>query len=466
MPLRMGLFASLILALAALLAAACTTTTDDEQEEEQAAATAAEMAAAEAARAEAAAATPLSSQGPRPAAPAPISQGTRRGGGGIATAPSAMPAASAAAEPIRVDLEARIRADFAEFQDVAWMALPTSPNHVLAWGIGAPSGDRYLIPVRVYDAATGAMLREVAIGGGPLRSADSVVVSVGEGRTGTLIEAHGETGAHGATHDVLAWNGIALTVAASNFSDVPGNAVAPGRAGRLEDLDGDRIHEVIADRTDGYPFWYASGVYRGDAAVLRWDEYAYAEVELALDEAMHDDVREHTLAAMELAEAGWLRYAASLAAGTTWAEPDNETAKWNALVLEQRALAAEATAAASPLAWAGAAINGDWEGAVGVLRRLGAQALVEPDAAFTNSPLEAAREDAILVIGEYAEAAIAGGGSLSEAELAPAWLILGLTQWWSGEGYAEAEDSLLEAIPGYWDGTFLFDLMYYMRISE
>ncbi len=465
MPLRMGLFAPLILALAALLAAACTTTTDDEQEEEQAVATAAETAAADAARAEAAAATPISSQGPRPAAPAPISQGTRRGesSGAPVTAPAA---AEPPARMERVDLEARIRADFAEFQDVAWTALPTSPNHVLAWGIGAPSGDRYLIPVRVYDAATGAMLREVALGGGPLRSADSVVVSVAEGRTGTLIEAHGETGAHGVTHDVLAWNGTALTVAASNFSDVPGNSVAPGRAARLEDLDGDHIHEVIADRTDGYPFWYASGVYRGDAAVLRWDEYAYAEVELTLDEAMHDDVREHTLMAMELAEAGWLRYAASLAAAAAWAEPDNETVAWNALVLEQRAMAAEATAAESPLAWAGAAINGDWAEAVEVLRRLGAQALVEPDAAFTNSPLESGREDAIVAIGEYAEAAIAGGGSLSEAELAPAWLILGLTQWWDGEGYEAAEESLLEAIPGYWDGTFLFDLMYYMRISE
>lgn len=465
MPLRLGLYAALILALAALLAAACTTTTDDEQEEQEAATAAEIEAAAEAARAEAAAATPISSQGPRPAAPAPISQGTRRGeSSSPATATSPVPAV--AAEPIQVDLENLIRTDFAEFQDVAWTALPTSPNHVLAWGIGSPSGDRFLIPVRVYDASTGEMLHEVALGGGPLYDDDAVGVSVSEGRTGTLIEAHGQTGAHGVTHDVLAWNGMTLTVAASSFSDVPSNSIASGRAARLEDLDGDYIHEVIADRTDGYPFWYSSGIYQGDAAVLVWDEYAYGEVELELDEAMHDDVREYTRMAMELAEAGWLRYAANLAAAALWAQPENETAAWNARVLEQRAMAAEATAAESPLAWAGAAVNGDWAGAVDVLRRLGAQALIKPDAAFTNSPLEGDIETSIGVIRAFAEAAIEGGSSLSDVELAPAWLIRGLTQWWGGEDYGAAEDSLLEAIPGYWDETFLFDLMYFMRIAE
>ena len=112
-------------------------------------------------------------------------------------------------------------------------------------------------------------------------------------------------------------------------------------------------------------------------------------------------------------------------------------------------------------------MNGDWEGAVDLLRNVGSKGLLSIDAALANSTLDGDRELVIAVLRGYAEAAIEGSSALlSDAERAPAWLILGLTKWWGGRGYDEAEDSLLEAIPGYWDETFLFDLMYYMRIAE
>lgn len=467
---RISLYALLVFALGALLATACTSTGDDEDEQDQAQSSrAAELdAAARDAAAAAAAATPYTNERPPASSPMPISQQARRGGSGGAaavtpsragTAPTAAPARMQA-----VDLQTRIPSDFPEFLETAWSGLPTSADHVIAWGIGSPAGDRYLIPVRIYDASTGQMLREVALaGGGALQDGDAVQIAVADSPIGTLIEAHGAAGAHGISYDLLVWNGAALTVAASAFTDVSGNAVAPGRAARIEDLDGDGIPEVIADQTDGYPFWYSSGVYRGDAAVMRWREYEFVHVDLMPDPSMSAEAAGHTQAAISLAERGWLSAARDRAAAAREADPVNETALWNHLVLQVRAEAAEATAADSPLPWAGAAINGDWSGAVELLRNVGSRGLVGVDAAFTNSPLEGDLETSIGVIRAFAEAAIEGGGALSDIERSPAWLIRGLAQWWGGEGYAAAEDSLLEAVPGYWDETFLFDLMYYLR---
>lgn len=467
---RLSLYAFFILAACALLAAACTSTGDGEDEEEQAeAARAAEVeAAARDAAATAAAATPYTNERPSASSPMPISQQARRGGGaGIAAVTPSRAGTAATAAPIgmqAVDLQTRIPADFSEFRGNAWVELPTSANHVIAWGIGSPAGDQYLIPVRIYDASTGQMLREVALaGGGALQDGNAVQIAVADSPIGTLIEAHGAAGAHGISYDLLVWNGVELTVAASTFTDVPGNAVAPGRAGRLEDLDGDGIPEVIADRTDGYTFWYSSDMRRGDAEVMRWREYEFASVQLMLDPSMPADAAGHSQAAISLAERGWLSAARDRATAAREADPVNETTLWNHLVLQVRAEAAAATAADSPLPWVGAAINGDWSGAVELLRNVGARGLVGHDAAFTNSPLEGDLETSIGVIRAFAEAAIDGSEALSEIERAPAWLIRGLTQWWGGEGYAAAEDSLLEAVPGYWDETFLFDLMYYLR---
>lgn len=460
MPRYRSLALLLLAAIAAFAAFACTTT-DDEQEEQQAAAVApvAQGTAVVENR------TPQASGAPANAAPRPVGQ--RAGNVQTASAAGSAVGAGAAAVAVSGSLEATVLADFAEFSGTAWVGLPTSANHVIAWGIGSPQGDDFLIPVRIYDASSGAMLREAAIGGGPLRSGDSVRVAAVSSPFGTLIEAHGETGAHGVTYDVLVWDGVRLLVTATEFSDVPGNAVAPGAAGRLEDLDGDGTPEVIADRTDGYPFWYSSGVYRGDAAVLRWNGYEFAEVALGLDEGMSAEAAEHTLAAIALAETGWLHEAAARAGAARDADPGNETAVWNHLLLQERAGAAAATAAASPLAWAGAAVNGDWAGAVDLLRNVGSKGLLSIEAAITNSTLDGDRELVIAVLRAYAEAALWDTDSvLTEAERAPAWLILGLTKWWGGRGYDEAEDSLLEAIPGYWSETFLFDLMYYMRIAE
>ena len=454
-------FALLLLAAIAAFAAFACTTTDDEQEEQQAAAVApvAQGTAVIENR------TPQASGAPANAAPRPVGQ--RAGNIQTASAAGSAVGAGAAAVAVSGSLEATVLADFAGFSGTAWVGLPTSANHVIAWGIGSPPGDDFLIPVRIYDASSGAMLREAAIGGGPLRSGDSVRVAAVSSPFGTLIEAHGETGAHGVTYDVLVWDGVRLLVTATEFSDVPGNAVATGAAGRLEDLDGDGTPEVIADRTDGYPFWYSSGVYRGDAAVLRWNGYEFAEAVLGLDEGMSAEAAEHTLAAIALAETGWLREAAARAGAARDADPGNETALWNHLLLQERAEAAAATAAASPLAWAGAAVNGDWAGAVDLLRNVGSKGLLSIEAAITNSTLDGDRELVIAVLRAYAEAALWDTDSvLTEAERAPAWLILGLTKWWGGRGYDEAEDSLLEAIPGYWSETFLFDLMYYMRIAE
>ena len=476
---RLSLYALFVIAIGALLATACTATGDDEDEQDQAeAARAAEVeAASRDAAAAAAAATPYTNEQPSASAPSPMSQQMRRDSGAASVAPitpsrdGAATAASTAAEPIQVDLERIIRADFAEFRDVAWTALPTSPNHVLAWGLGAPSGDRYLIPVRVYDASTGAMLREVALGGGGL-GRDDVRIAIDNSPIGTVIEAHGEAGPREATYDALVWDAsrLSLTVSASTYSDVPGNAVAPGRAARLQDLDGDGIPEVIADRTGHEPLWYPAGIYFGDAEVMRWDGYQFAAVDLMLDPSMSAEAARLTRAADSLAEAGWLAVARDRAAAALDADPGNETALWNHLVLTIRAEAAAGAAASSPLPWFGAALNGDWAGAVELLREVESTALTTPEAAFAGSPregvLEGGPETPIGALLEYAKAAIEGGAALSDAELAPAWLIRGLAQWWSGEGYAAAEDSLLEAIPGYWDETFLFDVMYYLRIAE
>lgn len=87
------------------------------------------------------------------------------------------------------------------------------------------------------------------------------------------LTVDGGVGAHGGSFALLSFDGTKLTLEAHASNGFPG-------VGRVEDLDGDGVGEVILDRTDAYVFCYACGVREPSIEVLKWDGNRLTSVEL------------------------------------------------------------------------------------------------------------------------------------------------------------------------------------------
>ncbi len=74
----------------------------------------------------------------------------------------------------------------------------------------------------------------------------------------------GGIGAHGGSFALWSFDGSALTLQAHATNSTPGG-------GRVEDLDGDGVGEVLIDQTDAYVFCYACGVREAHVDVRVWD---------------------------------------------------------------------------------------------------------------------------------------------------------------------------------------------------
>lgn len=101
---------------------------------------------------------------------------------------------------------------------------------------------------------------------------ESVAVATIE-PTHLWLTIDGGVGAHGGSFGVLSFDGAKLKLEAHAGNGFPG-------VGRVEDLDGDGIGEVILDRTDAYVFCYACGVREASVDVLRWRGDRLASVTL------------------------------------------------------------------------------------------------------------------------------------------------------------------------------------------
>lgn len=159
----------------------------------------------------------------------------------------------------------------------------------------------------------------------------------------------GGVGAHGGVAKLFQYDGGQLQPVAYNFNGSP-------FAGWVEDLNGDGLQELILDQTDPYVFCYACGVRRANFEVRRWNGSTLEMVNLQTIEG--DELNNRVV---ELARADLWSDAAATAFQLR--ESENETARWNAYLIEltsrYRALVAD-----SPYPIMSNLFNGDYFGAV------------------------------------------------------------------------------------------------------
>ena len=460
-----------VAAAAAIVVAACTATADDAAPPaEQAAPAAAETAVERPARP---AASPSAAPAAATAAQAEPAEPTRPAATiAVRAAVGATPRKDLAVSLAGGALDAPLAKAFYMFADYA--ALEFAPELLVAWGLGAPLGE-YVISASIWSAdgksvkgsaggsATGASrLASAELGsGGSLRSEDAIRAVEGATAERAWLEAFGEAGAHGVTYDLLLWDGQELVAVVGHFTAAPGNVVAPGAAAQLRDLDGDDDPELVIDRTDPYLFYYTSQIWHADAAVLRREGDEFREVTLAApDASVGAEVLAEAAAALDFAAAGWWGRALERAAAAAALAPDDETLRWNAIVIRERGGAALREAERSSVGWLGALLAGEWRGAIGQLRGVPHVGWLSLEQVLRDTPLAGLEAEVAELVLQRGTAALMAAERLPVQDTAPVYLLRGLARWWLGEGMLPAAIDLVEAIPGYWRETTVFDLLW------
>ena len=345
----------------------------------------------------------------------------------------------------------------AQYTEIEWVALPppaarASPRTIAAWGEGSRADNEpALIAVFDYDAESGVLtpLAELELEFTSRLAQDDALRFAGRpiDGAGLLIEVHGTAGAHGVTFAVLGWDGDELELLSEEyFSSIPGNAVAPGAAARLDDLDGDDIPEIVFDRSDGYVFYFASMIRAADAGVAWWDGERFVE-----RDTDDDDSQGLLGEANELAGAGWWREARQLAATALARGIDDRAQQQLASEIAARAAANTDEAQRAPIDWLGRVIAGQWDRAAADLGNLAAAAdWLDLGLLLEDTPLEGLESDAAAQVLSRADQALAVAHLLRDEQLVHVYLLRGLAQWWRGGADADldAAASLGQALSG------------------
>lgn len=234
------------------------------------------------------------------------------------------------------------------------------------------------------------------------------------------LSVDGGIGAHGGAFALWSFDGAALTLQAHATNGFPG-------VGRVEDLDGDGVGEVILDRSDAYVFCYACGVRAADAEVLAWDGRRLAStaglVDLTGRPAMTGDdsaaLDAHTWA-LAAAQAGlWPAAVAAIDAASA-AAPDDADIRRHRLAIRADADARRVLATrdgGAPYPMLHRVFYGDWPGALDLCRDVAPERLFAAD-----SPLVAGTpaEGWVDSLAERIAAAAAGVAEPSGIGLPPA----------------------------------------------
>jgi len=189
------------------------------------------------------------------------------------------------------------------------------------------------------------------------------------------IQVEGGVGAHSGVYGLFRFDGTILHPEAGGFSASPG-------VGRLQDLNGDGIQEVLLDASDPYVFCYACGVRLVQYNLLRWDGTQIVPVNLEpLPATAPADLQERNDQLITLAQGGlWQAALASLDA--TEAPPaDEPTFIWNTLYIRLNAEAKRDLLGSEydqfPLL--SHVFYGDFAGAVDLMRDFTVDDLFRPD---------------------------------------------------------------------------------------
>jgi hypothetical protein len=231
------------------------------------------------------------------------------------------------------------------------------------------------------------------------------------------LAMEGGIGVHGGAFYLFRYDGRHLSVAAHNTNGSPG-------AGWVQDLNRDGWSEVILDRTDPYIFAYAAGVSLVEVEVQRWFEGQLAEVvPLIMPGMVPAQWRELNNQAIVLSEAGlWIDAAQMIDDAIRAAQEegvDDEILIWNAAVIRlTQGMLGEATNYSSyPVLQY--VFAGQYWGAVGVMRDIGAAGLFRPD---TPLIVGTAAEGLEATVGEMIQAR-ANAALEVKSDLAPAYFL-------------------------------------------
>jgi hypothetical protein len=180
----------------------------------------------------------------------------------------------------------------------------------------------------------------------------------------------------------------------------------------LVDVDADGVLEAVGDATDYYVFCYACGVRSAAEEVYRWDGSAFvAQKILPSDDATIQ-------AAITAAEAGrWNMVAATLATVQT---PSNEQDAWT-VVLLKRAAALRAPTADDASPFMSALLYGDYDAAVGVLKRYQPKALVDTQNPAFPSDLAPFGELVVDSVVRLSTTVLAQDATLTSAQFLRGW---------------------------------------------
>ncbi len=141
------------------------------------------------------------------------------------------------------------------------------------------------------------------------------------------IQVSGFAGAHAGCYDLLSFDGRHLTPQVSTSGPSPG-------MGRVEDLNGDGVMEVVLDASDPYVFCYACGVRYVQYTVLRWTGEKMAPVDLSpLPDTSPPEVQQANRRAISLAQAGLWPQATTAIETAAALAPGDETVVWNKILI-------------------------------------------------------------------------------------------------------------------------------------
>ena len=244
--------------------------------------------------------------------------------------------------------------------------------HVMA--IYTPDGDSWTEVARTEFVASG---NPEEMGGSPDYLGEGGITQVQVEPEHIWLQIEGGAGAHSGVYGLYSFDGSSLAQQISGFSSSPG-------VGRVEDVNGDGIYEVLIDATDFYIFCYACGVRAILYNIWYWDGAQMTPVELQpLTADAPAEVTAFNDSLIVLAQAGLWQDAQTTLDGAAVFSYTEPALQWNLAYVRVNAAARQAAATedtAYPLL--SKVFYGDYAGAVELLREEGADGLFIPETAL------------------------------------------------------------------------------------
>jgi hypothetical protein len=187
----------------------------------------------------------------------------------------------------------------------------------------------------------------------------------------TWLVLQGGAGAHSGVFELLDFDGQTLRIQVNGFSSSPG-------AGTIQDVNGDRVPDVVLNATDYYVFCYACGVPKVGFQVFAWDQangrmMAVPLQPMLMGQSGHPG-RALTNEAVALAEAGlWQDALAAItqarqASAAVQSPFTNDTVDWDYGLIKLNADAAARAVADSGYPLLSNVFYGDYAAAVDLMR--------------------------------------------------------------------------------------------------